>query len=247
MKGRACFERARQRENLTQSQRCLSGKPHPKAIVDAAVPGVPYVPPAGDGQGQPMVPQNARGIVDAGNWPNAPTRPGEMSVTITQEHREANGPCWFYNIGACVRENCNKAHRVVAVEKKKSIPITWVDGNLPENEGLGKGGKDGYQTDQSQTGTSDSGKGPKRWDKRPYSGTKGDGKTAGEGSQPCRFIQEGETRPRAVNCYSFWSHPLTESAGVDFAALVKQSASSGASASDSGAIPWTGVKPTNKN
>jgi hypothetical protein len=47
LKGRACFERARQRENLTQSQHCLSGKPHPMAIMDAAAPGVPYVPPAG--------------------------------------------------------------------------------------------------------------------------------------------------------------------------------------------------------
>jgi hypothetical protein len=91
-KGPACFERARRRENLTQSQRCLSGKPHPKAIVDAAVLGVPYAPPGGKGQGQPMVPQNARGIVDVGNWPNAPTRPGEVSVPISQEQREAKGP-----------------------------------------------------------------------------------------------------------------------------------------------------------
>jgi hypothetical protein len=65
-KGRACFERARQRENLTQSQHCLSGNPHPKGIMDAAVPGVPYVPPLGKGQGQPMVPQNAHSIVDVG-------------------------------------------------------------------------------------------------------------------------------------------------------------------------------------
>jgi hypothetical protein len=86
-KGRACFERARQRENLTQSQHCLSGKSHPTAIMDAAVLGVPYVPPAGKGQGQPMVPQNARGIVDAGNWPNAPTFPceGRVSVPISLE------------------------------------------------------------------------------------------------------------------------------------------------------------------
>jgi hypothetical protein len=85
MTGRACFERARQCENLTQSQHCLSGKPHPKAIMDAAVPGVPYVPPVGEGQGQPMVPPTACGIVDPGSWPNATTRPGEVSVPITQE------------------------------------------------------------------------------------------------------------------------------------------------------------------
>jgi hypothetical protein len=44
-------------------------------------------------------------------------------------------------------------------EEKQSIPTTWVDQNLPENEGLGKGGKDGYQTDQSQTGADDLGGG----------------------------------------------------------------------------------------
>ena len=125
MTGRACFERARQCENLTQSQHCLSSKPHPKAIIDAAVPGVPYVPTAGKGQGQPMVPQTAPGIVDPGSWPNATTRPGEVSVPITQEQREANGPCWFYKTGACVRKNCNKAHRIMTVEEKKSISTTW--------------------------------------------------------------------------------------------------------------------------
>jgi hypothetical protein len=248
MKGRACFERARQCENLSQSQHILSGKPRPHAIMDAAVPGVPYVPPAGKGQGHQMAPQTAHGIVDPGNWLDATPRPGKSSVPITQEQRDANGPCWFYGTGTCVRKNCNNARRIMTDLERAAIPTTWTNWNLPENERKGTGGKDGYRTDRSQTETDDPGKGLKRWGKsnRPSSGTKGDGK-AGAGTRPCRFIQEGKPCPHGANCYSFWSHLPTAPTGVDIAGLIKQSASSGASASDSGAIPWTGVKPTIKD
>jgi hypothetical protein len=100
--------------------------------MDTAVPGVQYVPPVGkgqgqpliQGQGQPLIPQNAHGIVDAGNWPNAPVYPGtgRPSAPISMEQREAKGPLWFHNTGACVRKSCNKAHRVMTAEERLAIP-----------------------------------------------------------------------------------------------------------------------------
>jgi hypothetical protein len=239
-KGRACFERARLRDNRAQTRHILSRKPHPQAAVDVAVAGVPYVPPSGQGQRPQTFPQTPRGIVDPGNWPDATPRPTKQQrVPITQEQQEANGPCWFYGTGACVRKDCNKAHRIMIYLERVAIPSAWVNWNFP--------GKDGYRIDRSQTETDDPGKGPKRWeeDNRPSGGPKGEGK-AFKGSRPCRFVKDGGVRPHGLLCYSFWSHPPPVDP-IDIAEKIKQSAStkslSAASASDSGAIPWTGVKP----
>jgi hypothetical protein len=60
MKGRACFERARERENRSQSQYGLTGRPSRQAIMDIKQ----YVPPAGEGKGQTQLPN--------GNWPVVP-------------------------------------------------------------------------------------------------------------------------------------------------------------------------------
>jgi hypothetical protein len=220
-----------------------------------AVPGVTYVPPSGQGQGPQTFPRRPHGIVGPGNWPGAtPRPPRQQRVPLTQEQREANGPCWFYGIGACELQNCNKAHRIMTDLERAAIPSTWLNYNLPENKGEGKGlgkrqqGQSGYQTDRSQMETDDPGKTFKRWEKsnRPSGGPKGEGETA-KGSRPCRFVKDGGECPHGRQCYSAWSHP-PPAEPVDIARCIQQSMSakslSAASASDSGAIPWAGVEPT---
>jgi hypothetical protein len=262
-KGRACFERARQHDNRTQSQYGLSGRTSRQAIVDVALLGEQYVPPVGKGQGQAQSsdgnwqtvplqkgqgpPQSYNGNwptvqaqVPNGNWPVVPQHEGkgETRMPISKEHKVANGPCWFFAAGACVRKSCNKDHRVMTPEEIAAIPKEWYNRNLPGNKGRGEkftpsGGEDGWQTDLGATGTDDEGQSPKRWTR---STTKGKGKPGGEGSRPCRSVENNGTCPRGVDCYSLWSRP----GGVDVSKLAK-SVSSGASASDGGAVAWTGV------
>jgi hypothetical protein len=74
-KRRACFERARLRDNHIRTLGILSGKPHPQAAVDMAVPGVAYVPQGGQGQGPLAFPRPPNAFVDLGNWPGAMPRP----------------------------------------------------------------------------------------------------------------------------------------------------------------------------
>jgi hypothetical protein len=68
-KGHACFERTRKHENRAQPQYGLSGRPSQQAIMDVAVPGEPYVPPVGKGQGQAQSPN--------GYWPIVPPQKGQ--------------------------------------------------------------------------------------------------------------------------------------------------------------------------
>jgi hypothetical protein len=128
-------------------------------------------------------------------------------------------------------------------EEKLAIPTELRNRNLAENKGKGKGRKDGYQTDQSQTGADDTGTGFKRWTRATGDG-EGEGKPAGKGARPCRFIEQNRTCPRGTDCYSYWSHPPAAKTGVDIASMVKQTTSPRASASDGGAVAWTEVKPT---
>jgi hypothetical protein len=162
-------------------------------------------------------------------------------MPLSQEQRVANGPCWFFGTGACVRKSCNKDHRVMSVGELEAIPTELCDRSLPENTGEGKkatpsGGKDGWQTDLSATGTDDAGQYPKRWTRSTTGSGKGEGKPTGKGSRPCRFVENNRTCPHGADCYSLWSHP----GGIDVGKMAKQSASSGASTSDSGNVPWTG-------
>jgi hypothetical protein len=138
--------------------------------------------------------------------------------------------------------------------ERVAIPSIWLNYNLPENKenrkGLGERqqGQSGYQTDHSQSETDDPGQGLKRWEKnnRPSGGPKGEGETA-NGSRPCRFVKDGGECAHLLQCYSARSHP-SPAGPVDIARCVQQSMSakslSAASASDSGAIPSTGAKPT---
>jgi hypothetical protein len=184
MKGRACFERARKRGNRFQSQYGLTGSPSRQAIVDMAVPGEQYVPPVGEGKGQAQLPNGGWPVVPPYkgqgqaqlpnySWPAVPpyTGKGRTRLPISKEQREANGPCWFCNTGACVRKSCNKDHRQMSPGEIAAIPTEWCNRNLPEKKGKGEkgtpsGGEDGWQTDQSATGADDAGQYPKRWAKR---------------------------------------------------------------------------------
>jgi hypothetical protein len=82
-KGRACFERARQRDNRAQSQYGLSGRPSRQAIVDTALPGEQYMPPVGKGQGQAQS--------HDGNWRTVPLQKGQVNPSRTtatgQQHQ----------------------------------------------------------------------------------------------------------------------------------------------------------------
>jgi hypothetical protein len=76
MKARACFERARKRENRAQSQYVLTGKPSQQAIMDTAVPGEPYALPVGEGKGQAQSPD--------GNWPIVQPQRGSSPIAQRQ-------------------------------------------------------------------------------------------------------------------------------------------------------------------
>jgi hypothetical protein len=156
-----------------------------------AVLGEQYVPPVGNGKGQALSPND--------NWPAAPPYAGKgiPKLPISKQQREANGPCWFFDTGACIRKGCNKEHRRMSPEELAFIPTEWCNRNLPENKMKGKGrtpsgGKDGWQTDQSATGADDAGQNPKRWTQRTTGVGEGEGKPSGKGTRPCRFIENNK-------------------------------------------------------
>jgi hypothetical protein len=138
-KGRACFERQRQRDNHFQALGVLSGKPTTNRALEMAMPGIESGPKGGKGVGQGAQgdAQQPNTFFDPGQWPRStapPKRPQRSQVPCAAEQRAANGPCWFYATGTCEVANCSKERRVIAAQERANIPATWVNWNLPENQ-----------------------------------------------------------------------------------------------------------------
>jgi hypothetical protein len=245
-KGRACFERQRQRDNRIHTLGVLSVKATEAAVYETAVPGVEGDGKGGKGSGQrgPAKGQQANNTSDPGQWINAPKpdnpqnikpvppkRPPRQQVIRTAEQRVANGPCWYYAIGACKMTNCSKEHIIISAAERANILAVFVNRNLPENANGGSSDSQ-WNNSQSQTDREANFEGLKTWTKgdgMPKGGrtTKGEGKggknSAGKG---CRFIREGKTCPHGGACWNVWSHPgIPTEPAVDIQACMKASAS----------------------
>jgi hypothetical protein len=164
-RGRACFERQRQRDNHTHTLGVLSGTASVNVEFEMAVPGVEGEAKGGKGvgqwgQGEEQSPNN---IVDPGQWPTSPApprRPPKSKVPRVAEQRAANGPCWFYATGTCIVANCSKEHRIITAQERTNVPTTWVNWHLPENQ---KGGVSdrSWNNSQSDNDSDGRGKGPR--------------------------------------------------------------------------------------
>jgi hypothetical protein len=178
-KGRACFERQRQRDNHVHTLGVVSGKVTATPEYETSVPGAEGDGKGGEGFGKwgQDKGQSVNNTSDPRQWihapkpdnpqntnPVPPRRPPRQQVIHTAEQRAANGPCWYYATGACKMTNCSKEHRIISAAARANILAVFVDRNLPENA---RGGASDSQWNNSQSDTeSDSNfEGPKTWAK----------------------------------------------------------------------------------
>jgi hypothetical protein len=193
-KGRASFQRERERGNYFQSLSVL--KDIPRTIADGsewepAAPAVEVNNKGGKGKPEWTRP-TPKGESEQTGEPQ-PLIPRRQAVIYADARRVANGVCWYFVSGACENTNCSKEHRLLVGEERKQIPDTFV------NKHIIKSPTSGQDSDSSAIGQSPKGK------------VKGGGK-GGKRDNPkikgCRFIKNNKPCPRGDDCWFVWAHSL---------------------------------------